>query len=231
MKFEPSLEEAIFVRRYKRFFVDIRCPDGSERTIHCANTGAMRGCSYPNSRAWFSTSNNLKRKLKHSLELIESVDQHLICVNTIRANQVVEEAISLGQVEQISKTEQLRREYPISGERGRFDFGNDNFVIEIKSVTWHENGWGLFPDARSTRASRHVHCLSRCAKDGKRAMLFFCVLHTGVERVSVAKHVDPEYSQAVKQAINDGVEVLAYRWRLAPTEFVIDKEIPFLWDD
>ena len=227
MKFDGELQEGIFLRRYKRFFVDITTPDGLERTVHCANTGAMTGCSTPGNRIWYSTSSNPKRKLKHSIELVETDERHLACVNTARANQLVAEILDLKLVYQVPESEQFLREITIPSEHGRFDFGNETTVIEVKSVTWGNRGIGRFPDARSSRATRHVQALQSLAKQGFNAFLFFAVLHTGVERVTVASEVDTDYASAMREAIEENVKVIAYRWKLSPTEMTLDREIPF----
>lgn len=227
MDFDNRLNEGIFLRRYKRFFVDVATPEGLERTIHCANTGAMTGCSTRGSRIWYSTSTNPKRKLKHSIELVETDERHLVCVNTARANQLVAEIFDLKHVYQVPESGQLSREITIPGENGRFDFGNETTVIEVKSVTWGNQGIGRFPDAPSSRATRHVQALRSCAKQGLNAFLFFAVLHTGVERVTVATEVDSVYASAMREAVKDNVKVFAYRWKLSPTEMTLDREIPF----
>ena len=187
----------------------------------------MTGCSTPGNRIWYSTSSNPKRKLKHSLEFVETDDEHLACVNTIRANQLVSEILELGLVDQVPKNEQFRREVAIPGERGRFDFGSETTVIEVKSVTWGIRSIGRFPDARSLRATRHVQGLRALAKQGFNAILFFAVLHTGVERVTVATEFDTDYASATRKAIKENVRVLAYRWKLSPTAMTLDQEIPF----
>lgn len=227
MKFDNGLQEGIFLRRYKRFFVDITTTEGVGLTVHCANTGSMTGCSTPGNRIWYSTSPNPKRKLKHSIELVETDERHLVCVNTARANQLVSEILDQKLVDRLPKSEHFRREITIPGEKGRFDFGNDTTVIEVKSVTWGNQGIGRFPDARSLRATRHVQALRSLAKQGYVSMLFFAVLHTGVEKVTVASEIDVDYANAVRQAQNDNVKVFAYRWKLSPAEMTLDREIPF----
>ena len=230
MNFDFKLQEGVFLRRYKRFFVDISTQEGSELTVHCANTGSMTGCSTPGNRVWYSTSNNPARRLKHSLELVETDDQHLVCVNTARANQLVAEALILGLVHQVPKREKLQREFKIPEENGRFDFGNERTVIEVKSVTWGHRCVGRFPDAPSVRATRHVRALQKSAANGFRAILFFAVLHTGVERVTVASEIDSAYAHAMAQALCANVKVVAYRWKLSLTEMTLDREVPFYFD-
>lgn len=227
MKFDDKLKQGVLRRRYKRFFVDVATSEGMELTAHCANTGAMTGCSSPGSRIWYSTSTNPARKLKQSIELVETDDQHLVCVNTARANQLVAEALNQGLVRQVPKHQIFQREFKIPGESGRFDFGNENTVIEVKSVTWGHRGIGRFPDAPSTRATRHVQALRKLADCGCTAILLFAALHTGIERVTVATEIDSNYAKVMSEAVRSNVKVLAYRWKLSPSEMTLDSEIPF----
>ena len=230
MNFDPKLQCGIFHRRYKRFFVDIATPDGFELTVHCANTGSMTGCSTPGNRVWYSTSSNPARRLKHSLELVETDDGHLVCVNTARANQLVATALSNGLIHQVPKNEQFRREFKIPGESGRFDFGSEKTMIEVKSVTWGHLGIGRFPDAPSERATRHVNALCTSTATGYNAVLLFAVLHTGVKRVTVASEIDPVYARAMERVLRSNVQVIAYRWNLSSSKMSLDQEIPFYLD-
>lgn len=226
MKFNPELKEAILLSRYKRFFADVKLASGVT-TIHCANTGAMHGCSDPGSKVWYSTTNNPRRKLKCSLELVETPLGHQACVNTARANQLVKEALDLEQLEELRDCDSWTREVPIPNSRGRFDFAAQGVVMEVKMVSWLRDGVGVFPDAVSDRAKRHVQELQDCARRGLRAILLFCVPHNGIESMTIAADVDPEYAKVVLQAADRGVEILAYRWSVSPREWRLQKQIPF----
>lgn len=226
MRFEPGLKEGIFLRRYKRFLADLKV--GNQiLTVHCANTGAMHGCADQGCKAWYSISNNPKRKLPGSLEYVETSEQHKVCVNTARANALVHEAIQCDQIPEVAEHSNWSREVSIPGERGRFDFGADNLMMEVKMVSWLRNGMGVFPDAQSSRATRHMQALQRCAEQGIRAILFFCVPHSGIVRMTTAGDVDPKYEVAVLEAMQAGVEVLAFRWTITPREWTLDRQIPF----
>lgn len=215
------------VRRYKRFLTDVQLPNGSFETIHCANTGAMHGCVYPGSPVFYSLSDNPKRKLRGTLELVESPVGDLICVNTHRANRLVKHALQERLIEEV-KDQSFQSEVRIPDESGRFDFGNDLTCIEVKSVTYLRDGLGVFPDAKSERATKHVNALARCVQAGKRSMLLFCVMHTGVKQVAIADDIDPVYGEAVESAVAAGVEVLAFQWRVSPTAMTLRCAIPFV---
>ena len=94
-------------------------------------------------------------------------------------------------------------------------------------VSWLRDGIGVFPDAQSVRATRHVRALHQCVQDGIRAILFFCVPHSGIDRLTIADDIDSTYAKAVRIAVSAGVEVLAYRWDVSPNEWTLDREIPF----
>lgn len=228
MTFDPPLKRGTLLRRYKRFLADVRCEHGELVTMHCANTGAMLGCSEPGSIVWYSTSANAKRKYPHSLELVQPSEGGLVCVNTARANQLVGEAIERGSIDQLKDFRSLKSESPIPTETGRFDFGNSEAVIEVKSVTWCRGGVGSFPDAVSSRATKHVEALESCVQLGLKAYLLFCVPHTAIEQVTVSRDIDPVYCGSVERAVSAGVNVLAYSCKLSDVEFRLANEIPVL---
>jgi len=228
VKFDPPLKEATFLRRYKRFFADVKTKNSDRLTIHCPNTGKMTGCDVPDSRIWYSTSSNKNRKLPETLELVEvnSTNGEIVCVNTHRANQLVAEALANQALPPLNNTKPLRREWTEPGVHGRFDFGNAEIVVEVKSVTWNRNGIGHFPDAPSARATKHIQGLMHCLTKRKRAILFFCVPHTGVSAVDLAKDIDPDFACVTVEAVEKGLEVYAFRWLLSPREFRLEKALP-----
>ncbi len=233
MKFSPALQPATLIRRYKRFLADVTLPDSEEVTLHCANTGAMTGCATPGDTVWYSTSDNPKRKYARSWELTETKAGHCICVNTARANHLVVEAINEGVVKELRGYETLRTEVPYGEEKSRIDIllqspGEPDCYIEVKSVTLlGDDGQGFFPDAVTTRGQKHLRELAAMAQQGKRAVLFFAVLHSGIERVSAAKHIDAVYNQLLNEAQQLGVEILCYQAALSPVSMSIKNHIPF----
>lgn len=236
MKFEPRLESATLIKRYKRFLADVSLPDGSERTIHCANTGAMTGCADPGNTVWYSTSDNPKRKYPNSWELSETNNGHSICINTARANQLAVEAIQSQVIEELTGYDQLQTEVKYGSENSRIDIllyskNKPSCYIEVKSVTLLDaniEGQGYFPDAVTTRGQKHLRELSEMAQNGSRAVLLFAVLHSGIEKVSAAHHIDATYSQLLKKAQEQGVEVLCYKAELSDSEMRLVKAIEFI---
>lgn len=233
MKFEPELESGILIKRYKRFLTDIKLPDNSERTIHCANTGAMTGCADAGNTVFFSTSSNLKRKYPNSWELSVTENAHTICVNTIRANQLVVEAINNKLIDELNEYRTLKTEVKYGSENSRIDIllseeSLPDCYIEVKSVTLlGEEGQGYFPDAVTTRGQKHLRELSEMALNGKKSILFFAVLHSGIEKVSIAHHIDQQYNYLLIDAIESGVTVLCYQAEMSPKEMKIVRKLPF----
>lgn len=224
---ELDLQPATLIKRYKRFLADVQLPNGSEITIHCANTGAMTGCAQPGDTVWYSTSDNPKRKYPHSWELTQTKQgNHLICVNTIRANQLVEEALRAKTIKELADLDTIRREVKYGNENSKVDFlltkNQQDIYLEVKSATLlsanDENclGQGYFPDAVTVRGQKHLRELTELAKEQQtRSALLFAVLHTGIKSISAAKHIDKVYAELLAQAKNEGVEVLAYKANFA----------------
>lgn len=220
MLFSPVLKSARLVTRYKRFLADVVTPDGETLTIHCANTGAMTGCATPGDTVWYSTSDSLTRKYPHSWEMTETQQGHWICVNTLRANQLVREALSENQILPLAGYEECQAEVKYGTEKSRIDFllkaqDRPECYIEVKSVTLLQEGKGYFPDAVTIRGQKHLRELSQAVAEGHRAVLLFAVLHSGIEDVSPAHHIDAAYAEQLVQAQLSGVEILAYRAELS----------------
>ncbi|MDE0270401.1 MAG: DNA/RNA nuclease SfsA [Gammaproteobacteria bacterium] len=233
MIYSPPLIEARLVRRHKRFLADVTLPDGSLLRAHCPNTGAMTGCSEPGSRVWLMDSGNERRKHRHTLELVAS-GEHLVCVNTARANQVVAAAIEEALIPPLAGYASWRREPAIPGGKGRFDLklwdpAKGECYVELKSLTLGlADGYGAFPDAPSVRALKHVEELRRVRSELQcRAVLMFCVMHGGVRIATTADAIQPAYGEQVQQAIAEGVEVYAWRCLPTPQELIVDGRLPF----
>ncbi|GGX85449.1 sugar fermentation stimulation protein [Litchfieldella qijiaojingensis] len=218
----PTLVPGILRRRYKRFLADVELSDGSQVVAHCPNTGSMRAVNVPGCRVWLSPSDNPKRKLAWTWELIELPQDDgataLASVQTGRANAIVEEALCTGVVEELQGYAEYRREVKVTG--ARLDFRLDrpgcaSAFVEVKQVTLKEaDGHGYFPDAVSERGRKHLESLAELAEQGQRAVLLFCVAHTGISDVAPAAHLDLAYAQTLREVAARGVEVLAYGCRL-----------------
>ena len=233
MKFLPPLKQATLIQRYKRFLADIKLPCGKEKTIHCANTGAMTGCGSKGDTIWYSTSSNPKRKYPNSWEITQNSEGHKICVNTARANQLVIEAIKSNRVKELLGYQEIQTEVNYGIENSRIDIllkseNEPNCYIEVKSVTLlSEDGQGYFPDSVTTRGQKHLRELTEMAQSGSRAVLFFTVLHSGIEKVAPAHHIDAKYSQLLNYAIEHGVEVLCYKAEYSTDRIELVRPVTF----
>ena len=235
MRFSPELEQGRLIVRYKRFLADIETDSGELLTIHCPNTGSMLNCMMPGGRVWFSRSSDPKRKLPGTWEISETPQGRFACINTGRANTLVEEALRAGVISELDGFTALKREVAYGQEKSRVDFRleyPDGFVyLEVKSVTLGFDGLAVaaFPDAVTQRGARHLRELAALARDGVRSVLLYCVNLTGIESVRPAQEIDPAYALALKDAMDAGVEVLAYGVQLDPQEVRIDRPLQVQW--
>lgn len=228
MRFEPPLEKGRLIKRYKRFLTDIRLENGTEMTIHCPNTGSMKNCLFPDEWVWFSRSDNPKRKYPCTFELMQTTDNNIIGINTLRANQLAEEAINNQFITELKNYKNLRKEVKYGEENSRIDIlltspNKPDCYIEVKSCTLLAQGCGYFPDAVTQRGQKHLRELMQIVTKGERAVLLFIVQHSGIQEIKVAAHIDPDYAKLFKRAISLGVEVLAYGCELSHQGIVIDR--------
>lgn len=234
MDFSEPLIEGRLVKRYKRFLADIRLTDDSVITVHCPNTGSMKRCQQDNARVWISDSHNEKRKYRHTWELVEVDEAYLACINTGLPNKLVKEAINAGVVTELQGYSNHKAEVKY-GENSRIDWllskqgetGDELCYVEVKNVTLlEEDGNGYFPDAVTDRGRKHLYELVSMVEQGHRAVLFFCVSHTGIQQVSPAEHIDIKYTAALREVIGKGVEVIAYGADITEREIKLIRKLP-----
>ena len=237
MRFHPHLEEARLIRRYKRFLTDIETVTGELLTIHCPNTGSMLNCMVEGGQVWFSRSNDPKRKLPGTWEIAETPQGRLACVNTARANPLIEEALHAGVIVELDGFTSLKREVPYGQENSRIDFRLDYpggaAYVEVKSVTLGFDGSSVaaFPDAVTQRGAKHLRELAHLARDGVRAVQLYCVNLSGIDAVRPAVEIDAGYAAALREAKAAGVEVLAYGVRVTPEEMYVERRLDVLFGD
>jgi sugar fermentation stimulation protein A len=230
MHFPSKLVEGRLIRRYKRFLADIQLADRVV-TAACPNTGSMMGCLEAGNRVWLSESDSATRKYRHTWEIVE-VGKVLVGINTGLPNALVAEAIADGTIAELAGYPALRREVPFGEERSRVDLvlgggGREDCYVEVKNVTAAASrGIALFPDCVSERGSRHLRELIRLKAQGLRPVQMYCVQRGDVKEVRPADGIDHEYGRMLREAIAAGVEVLAYRARVSPSEVRIAERIP-----
>jgi sugar fermentation stimulation protein A len=223
MRFTAPLVRATLVRRYKRFLADVALPCGETVTAHCANPGSMIGLAAPGAPVWLSRSDNPKRKLGHSWELVE-VDlgsgTELVGINTTNPNALAAEAIAAGHIPELDGYGSIRREVKY-GRNSRVDFlleapGRPPCYVEVKNVhLMRQKGLAEFPDAVTKRGAKHLEELAAMAATGARAVMLFLVQIASAERFALARDIDPIYGMQFDRARAQGVEALARRCRLS----------------
>lgn len=232
MRFPAPLTGATLIRRYKRFLADVSLDDGTELTVHCPNTGSLLGCHTPGARVWLSRSSNAKRKYAYTWELVEVTGGVLVGINTGRSNALVREAIESGVIGELTGYADIRAEVRYGKENSRADFlltnANERCYLEVKNVTAAvQGGRALFPDAVSTRGTRHLRELMGIVSEpGRRAVLCFCVQRCDVDEVRPADAIDPTYGRTLREALQSGVEAIAYRATLCPQSVTLVEPIP-----
>ena len=223
MKFTSTLVKGKLVRRYKRFFADIKL-NNQIITAHCPNTGSMKGLLCEGNEAWLTKNDDPKRKLKFTLEIIK-VNQNLIGVNTHRANRIVEHALNNKLINEFKNIKTIKPEFKFEKDT-RFDFLCDNRIIEVKNVTLNRvNNIGEFPDAVTSRGSKHLKTLVDAIKNGYKTCVLFLVQIQNMENFQIAKDIDKNYYKNYLLAKKDGVQFLAYRCNIDTNSITIEKKL------
>ncbi|NOQ42231.1 MAG: DNA/RNA nuclease SfsA [Desulfuromusa sp.] len=227
MKLPSPLLEGTLLRRYKRFFTDIELSDGTVVTAHTPNTGSMKQCAIVGHKVLISHSNNPKRKLKYSLELIR-VGDFWVDTHTQRTNRVVEEALRNGWIKSLGGYE-VTPEYKFGASRIDFylEKVNSKVLVEVKNVTLCCNETtACFPDAVTTRGQKHLRELLSAKQQGYRAVIFFLIQRNEATKFIPADDIDPEYGRLLREVVAGGVEAMAYKTIVTPRENRVGVQIP-----
>lgn len=229
MQFTTPLVQGTLVKRYKRFLADVRMENGEIITVHCPNTGTMLSCSAPDSRVCLSRSDNPKRKYPFTLEMVED-NSTWVGVNTMRTNKLVAEALEKGHISEFQDIKAIKTEIKTS-DHTRLDLqvshGDSSTFIEVKNCSLAVDRCAMFPDAVTTRGTKHLHELTRLIAEGLRACIFFLVQRMDADRFSPASHIDSVYGDALLQAAEAGVMVLVYQAEVSPAGIDIVRPLPY----
>ena len=229
MKFKERLLQGALIKRYKRFFIDIKYKN-KIITAHCPNSGSMMGLLDRGNKAWFSLSDNPKRKLKYTLEMIE-VKNKKVGINTLLTNKIVLEALKHKKINSLNKFNHIKTESKFS-DGTRFDFflSNDKekCFLEVKNVTLlRENKIAEFPDAITSRGTKHLNELCNAKKKGYQSYILYLIQRENCNSFKIAKDIDEEYKIAFSKALKSGVKILCYDCKLNSEEIKLNKQINY----
>jgi sugar fermentation stimulation protein A len=229
MRFTTRLVQGTLVKRYKRFLADVHMENGEIITVHCPNTGTMLSCSTPGSPVCLSRSDNPKRKYPFTLEMVQD-NSTWVGVNTARTNKLVAEALEKRQIPEFQDITAIKAEIKTS-DHTRLDLhvshGTSSTFIEVKNCSLAVDRCAMFPDAVTTRGTKHLHELIRLTTEGLRACIFFLVQRMDADRFIPASHIDPIYGNALQQAAEAGVMVLVYQAEVSPEGIDIVRSLPY----
>ena len=233
MRFPTPLIPATLIRRYKRFLADVTLASGEEITAHVANPGAMTGLDAPGSRVWLSKSDNPKRKLPYSWELVEAdfgAGTEMVGVNTAHPNVLAGEAIKNNLIPELAGYASVRREVKY-GKNSRVDFlledeGRPPCYVEIKNVhLMRRAGLAEFPDSVTARGTKHLNELASMVEAGARAVMLYLIQIGSAERFALARDIDRAYGQAFDYARKVGVEAIAWKCAISAEGIAVTEEV------
>ena len=232
MEFTKSLIKGKLIKRYKRFFTDVKLAKGIV-TAHCPNTGSMKGLLDEGNEVYLFPNNDPKRKLKYELEIIKS-RKNLVGVNTHLANRIVEHGIKNNLVNELKNNDSIKAEVFFNKET-RFDFllekKGQKMFVEVKNVTLFRNkDTAEFPDAPTARGTKHLLTLIDAIKKSYKTYLIFLVQIQNMKYFKIAKDIDEEYYNSYLIAKKAGVNFLAYRCDISSKKIFIDKKLKIIDD-
>ena len=227
MKFKEKLLQGTLIKRYKRFFADIEYK-GKVITAHCPNSGSMMGLLNKGNVAWFSKSDNPKRKLKYTLEIIE-VNKTMVGINTQLTNKIVLEALNQKKIINLIKFNNIKAEEKFS-DKTRFDFlisnNKEKWFLEVKNVTLvRKNKVAEFPDAITSRGTKHLKELSLAKKKRFGSYILYLIQREDCKSFKIAKDIDQEYKNAFDNALKSGVKILCYDCKISDEEIKLNNQI------
>tara|TARA_Y100000741_G_C18261611_1_gene560695 strand:- start:4267 stop:4959 length:693 start_codon:yes stop_codon:yes gene_type:complete len=229
MKFKERLLQGKLIKRYKRFFVDIKY-ENKTITAHCPNSGSMMGLLKPENTVWFTKVDDPKRKLKYTLQMLE-VNKKKIGVNTHLTNKIVLEALKEKKIKSLSSYNDIKNEVKFS-DKTRFDFllskNKKKCFLEVKNVTlFRDNNIAEFPDAITSRGTKHLNELITAKKKGYESYILYVIQREDCDSFKIADDIDKEYKISFYKALKNGVKVLCYDCKMTNEEIKINKQIKY----
>ena len=230
MNFENRLISGLFIKRYKRFFVDIKI-NNKIITAHCPNTGSMYGLLKKGNKVWISKSNNPNRKLKYTLEIIED-KRSKVGVNTHSANKIIHHALKNNLIQEFQNILEIKPETKF-GSNTRFDFlllnKKDKIFIEVKNVTLsRRNNLAEFPDAVTARGLKHINELIKAGKKKYKIFIIYLIQRDDCDFFTIAKDIDPDYAKALSKAVKKKLNILCYDCKFSLKGIKLNNKIKFI---
>ncbi|MDC2987387.1 DNA/RNA nuclease SfsA [Candidatus Pelagibacter bacterium] len=233
MNFDNKLIPGLLIKRYKRFFVDVRV-NNQILTVHCPNTGSMHGLLDQGNKVWISKSNNPKRKLKYTLEIIE-VKKTKVGINTHSTNKIVHDALQNNLIKGFNNNMDIKPETKF-GANTRFDFlvssKKYQSFIEVKNVTLsRKRNLAEFPDAETSRGLKHIGELIKASKKKFKVYILFVIQRNDCNSFSIAKDIDPNYANALSKAVKNNLKILCYDCKFSPKGIKLNRQIKFILNE
>ena len=229
MNFENKLISGVFIKRYKRFFVDVKIKDKIV-TAHCPNTGSMMGLLHKGNKVWLTKSLNPKRKLKYTLQIIKN-KKIKVGINTHLTNKIVLKSLEDNYIKDFKNIDSIQQEVKF-GENTRFDFlllkGNKKIFVEVKNVTLsRQKSIAEFPDAVTTRGLKHIEELLKAKDKGFLIYLLFIIQRDDCNKFNLAKDIDPEYCELLIKSVKKNLKILCYDCKFLPKGIKLNRKIQF----
>lgn len=228
MHFETPLIKGRLVKRYKRFLADIALDNGEVVVAHCTNSGSMKSCIEPNAFVYLSPATDPNRKTRFTWEMIE-INHQWVGINTAWPNLLVYEAIVNNEIQELKNYTTIKREVTFGDSR--FDIyaenNNEKCFIEVKNVSLKDGVFARFPDAITTRGQKHLNTLIEVKRQGIRAVMVYVVQRSDVEQFAPAQAIDPEYTKALINAYENGVEIIVMQALVTPQGINLIKQLPY----
>ena len=233
MNFDNKLIPGLLIKRYKRFFADVRV-NNQILTVHCPNTGSMHGLLDEGNKVWISKSNNPKRKLRYTLEIIE-VKKTKVGINTHSTNKIVLHALQNNLIKEFDDIVDIRPETKF-GTNTRFDFlvssKKHQSFVEVKNVTLsRKRNLAEFPDAETLRGLKHINELIKASKKKFKVYILFVIQRNDCNSFTVAKDIDPNYANALSKAVKNNLKILCYDCKFSPKGIKLNRQIKFILNE
>jgi sugar fermentation stimulation protein A len=229
MKFNKKLLQGTLIKRYKRFFVDIKYKNKTI-TAHCPNSGSMMGLLNKGNNVWFSESDNPKRKLKYTLQIVV-VNNKPVGINTLLSNKIILESLKNKKIKNLTRFTNIKSEAKFS-DNTRFDFlisnNKEKCFLEVKNVTLlRQDNIAEFPDAITSRGTKHLKELIKAKRKGYESYMLYLIQRDDCNFFKIANDIDEEYKNTFDEALNNGVKMLCYDCKLNNEEIIINNQINY----